>query len=79
MNRLSQDLIGKRFNRLIVTAFVDGKYQRELLCECACGKIKSFTHYQLKSGKIKSKVAADLWKGYFEKTGCTWPVEIINA
>ena len=51
-----QDLIGQRFNKLVVIGYVGkGNFgQSRWLCQCDCGKTKEIFSHHLKSHNVKS-------------------------
>lgn len=51
-----EDLIGKRYGRLVVTSLLpsDGRGHRRWVCRCDCGKIHTATTGNLNSGHVTS-------------------------
>lgn len=51
----TQDLVGQRFNKLVVLEILSRKNSRNrYLCQCDCGNLTEVWSHHLKSGKTKS-------------------------
>lgn len=83
--RKRPNLIGKKFNRLIVTKLVGTKNGKRIWeCKCDCGNIRTAIHSKLTNGSLQScgcKKREDMlkrqWKGHGEISGSLW-TRIVN-
>lgn len=51
MSKLTEDMTGKRFGKLVVTNMIYGQGRTRCECKCDCGNVVDVTAWRLKAGK----------------------------